>query len=142
MFAQKRLVQERKNWNRNHPHGFYARPTKNSDGTRDLMHWIAGIPGKEGTPWEGGIYKLILSFPENYPSKPPHCKFDPVIFHPNVYPSGTVCLSILNPPPKGNWSPSLNLRSVLLAIQVRCELCFWCSRGVRGVTPRNLVVCA
>lgn len=23
------------------------------------------------------------------------CKFTPVIFHPNIYPSGTVCLSIL-----------------------------------------------
>jgi ubiquitin-protein ligase len=23
------------------------------------------------------------------------CKFEPPLFHPNVYPSGTVCLSIL-----------------------------------------------
>lgn len=30
------------------------------------------------------------------PSKPPKCVFDPPLFHPNVYPSGTVCLSIVN----------------------------------------------
>ncbi|MCE3214796.1 SUMO-conjugating enzyme sce1, partial [Datura stramonium] len=26
---------------------------------------------------------------EDYPSKPPKCKFQPGFFHPNVYPSGT-----------------------------------------------------
>lgn len=24
------------------------------------------------------------------------CKFEPGFYHPNIYPSGTVCLSILN----------------------------------------------
>jgi ubiquitin-conjugating enzyme E2 I len=36
-----------------------------------------------------------MNFTEDYPSKPPQCKFKPVIFHPNVYPSGRICLSIL-----------------------------------------------
>ena len=27
---------------------------------------------------------------------PPKCKFEPPIFHPNIYPSGTVCLSLLD----------------------------------------------
>lgn len=26
------------------------------------------------TPWEGGIYKLRMYFPEEYPSKPPKCR--------------------------------------------------------------------
>ena len=26
------------------------------------------------TPWEGGVYKLKMYFPEEYPSKPPKCK--------------------------------------------------------------------
>jgi len=25
------------------------------------------------TPWEGGVYKLKMYFPEEYPSKPPKC---------------------------------------------------------------------
>uniref|UniRef100_M1ALH9 Ubiquitin carrier protein n=1 Tax=Solanum tuberosum TaxID=4113 RepID=M1ALH9_SOLTU len=48
------------------------------------------------TDWEGGCYPLTIHFSEDYPSKPPKCKFPPGFFHPNVYPSGTVCLSILN----------------------------------------------
>ena len=26
----------------------------------NLMEWEIGIPGKEGTPWEGGIYKVRM----------------------------------------------------------------------------------
>ena len=31
---------------------------KNADGTMNLMLWEYGIPGKKGTPWEGGLYKV------------------------------------------------------------------------------------
>lgn len=48
------------------------------------------------TDWEGGFFPLTLNFSEDYPSKPPKCRFPQGFFHPNVYPSGTVCLSILN----------------------------------------------
>jgi len=48
------------------------------------------------TDWEGGYFPLTMHFSEDYPSKPPKCKFPQGFFHPNVYPSGTVCLSILN----------------------------------------------
>jgi hypothetical protein len=39
----------------------------------DLMKWEAGIPGKAGTAWENGMYKLWLLFPEEYPTRPPKC---------------------------------------------------------------------
>jgi len=29
----------------------------------------------EKTPWEGGVYKLKMYFPEEYPSKPPKCTY-------------------------------------------------------------------
>lgn len=60
------------------------------------MTWETGIPGKEGTDWAGGTYKVMLEFTDDYPSKPPNCKFVPPLFHPNVYPNGKICLSILN----------------------------------------------
>jgi len=56
-----------------------------------------------------------MEFSEDYPTKPPRCQFTPVIFHPNVYPSGTVCLSILNED-KG-WRPALTVKQLLLGIQ-------------------------
>ncbi|KAI9316698.1 SUMO-conjugating enzyme ubc9 [Dichotomocladium elegans] len=113
--ARTRLLEERKQWRKDHPHGFWARPGKNQDGSLDLMQWTCGIPGKEGTPWEQGIYKITMSFPEDYPSKPPKCKFTPPLFHPNVYPSGTVCLSILNE--DEGWKPAITLKQILLGIQ-------------------------
>merc|ERR1712146_308013 len=59
--------------------------------------------------------KMEMLFTDEYPSKPPKCKFVPVIFHPNIYPSGTVCLSILNED-KG-WKPSITVKQMLLGIQ-------------------------
>jgi len=52
---------------------------------------------------------------DDYPSSPPKCKFDPPLFHPNVYPSGTVCLSILDE--DKDWRPAITIKQVLLGIQ-------------------------
>lgn len=42
-------------------------------------------------------------------------KFTPPLFHPNVFPSGTVCLSILNE--EKGWVPTITIRQILLGIQ-------------------------
>uniref|UniRef100_A0AAZ3RG76 UBC core domain-containing protein n=1 Tax=Oncorhynchus tshawytscha TaxID=74940 RepID=A0AAZ3RG76_ONCTS len=106
--ALSRLSQERKAWRKDHPFGFVAVPTKNPDGTMNLMNWECAIPGKKGTLWEGGQYKLRMLFKDDYPSSPPKCKFEPPIFHPNVYPSGTVCLSILEE--EKDWRPAITIK--------------------------------
>jgi hypothetical protein len=72
--ARGRLAEERKAWRRDHPYGFYARPTSKGDGSSDIMAWETGVPGKEGTDWEGGVFKVSMEFSEDYPSKPPKCK--------------------------------------------------------------------
>ncbi|KAJ4931728.1 hypothetical protein JOQ06_010168, partial [Pogonophryne albipinna] len=113
--ALSRLSQERKAWRKDHPFGFVAVPTKNPDGTMNLMNWECAIPGKKGTLWEGGLYKLRMLFKDDYPSSPPKCKFEPPIFHPNVYPSGTVCLSILEE--DKDWRPAITIKQILLGIQ-------------------------
>ena len=80
-----------------------------------MMKWEAGIPGKDKSSWSGAVYRLTLDFSEDYPSKPPHCKFDPPIFHPNIFPSGAVCLSILNE--EKDWVPTITLKQILLGVQ-------------------------
>uniref|UniRef100_A0A2K5DI44 UBC core domain-containing protein n=1 Tax=Aotus nancymaae TaxID=37293 RepID=A0A2K5DI44_AOTNA len=105
--ALSRLAQERKAWRKDHPFGFVAVPTKNPDGTMNLMNWECAIPGKKGTPWEGGLFKLRMLFKDDYPSSPPKCKFEPPLLHPNVYPSGTVCLSILEE--DKDWRPAYSI---------------------------------
>jgi ubiquitin-protein ligase len=39
--ARARLASERKNWRKQHPHGFYARPEVNKDGSTNLFKWSA-----------------------------------------------------------------------------------------------------
>ncbi|GKT91088.1 SUMO-conjugating enzyme [Colletotrichum tofieldiae] len=117
--CQNRLQEERydaylhpffveKQWRKDHPFGFFAKPQRNATtGTLDLKVWECGIPGKEKTIWEGGLFKLTITFPEG--------KFVPPLFHPNVYPSGTVCLSILNE--EEAWKPAITVKQILLGIQ-------------------------
>ena len=113
--AQARLSEERKSWRKDHPFGFIARPTKNPDGTMNLMLWEYGIPGKRGTPWENGMYRGQIIFKDDFPSTPPKVKFVPPLFHPNVYPSGTVCLSLLDE--EKDWRPAITIKQILLGIQ-------------------------
>lgn len=51
-----------------------------------------------------------MIFKEDYPSSPPKCKFEPPLFHPNIYPSGTVCLSLLDE--DKDWRPAITIKQV------------------------------
>nr|CAX77005.1 lesswright [Schistosoma japonicum] len=113
--ALKRLAEERKAWRKDHPFGFVAKPLKNPDGSLNLMTWNCSIPGKKGTLWEGGLFNLKMYFKPEYPTTPPKCKFEPPLFHPNVFPSGTVCLSLLDE--EKHWRPAVTIKQILLGIQ-------------------------
>lgn len=69
----------------------------------------------QGTDWEGGVFKVMLKFSEECPSKPPKCKFVPPLFHLNVYSSGTICLSIFNK--EEGWHPAITVKQMLMGIQ-------------------------
>ncbi|KAL8483551.1 hypothetical protein ACS0TY_026293 [Phlomoides rotata] len=61
----------------------------------NIFLWKGTICGSKGTVFEGTEYKLSLSFPSDYPFKPPTIKFDTCCFHPNVSLHGDICLDIL-----------------------------------------------
>lgn len=56
-----------------------------------------------------------MMFKDDYPTSPPKCQFDPKLFHPNVYPSGTVCLSLLDD--TKDWRPVISIKQILIGIQ-------------------------
>lgn len=58
------LTLNSKQWRRDHPFGFYARPTRTAAGVLDLKNWECGIPGKDKTIWGGGLFKLTMAFPD------------------------------------------------------------------------------
>lgn len=43
----------------------------------------------------GGIFKLELFLPDDYPMAPPKIRFLTKIFHPNVDKLGRICLDVL-----------------------------------------------
>ena len=105
--ALKRLQKEVSEIQKDTPVNCSAGPNNN-----DLFNWEATIIGPTETPYEGGIFKLKILFPADYPFKPPKITFETPIYHPNINANGGICLDIL----KDQWSPALNITKVLLSI--------------------------
>uniref|UniRef100_A0A7S4B500 E2 ubiquitin-conjugating enzyme n=2 Tax=Chrysotila carterae TaxID=13221 RepID=A0A7S4B500_CHRCT len=88
--------------------GISASPYKDN-----LRYFNVIIAGPSSSPYEGGIFKLELFLPEEYPMAPPKVRFMTRMYHPNIDRIGRICLDIL----KDKWSPALQIRTVLLSIQ-------------------------
>ena len=108
MNSIRRLKNDLNKLNKDPAVGISAQPIDDS-----LTEWQAVIAGPPSSPYEGGSFKLTLSFPNDYPFAPPKVKFKSDVFHPNVSPTGSICLDILG----SKWSPSYDVRSILISIQ-------------------------
>ncbi|KAM3130015.1 Ubiquitin-conjugating enzyme E2 2 [Paramecium bursaria] len=106
--SRKRLVRDFKKLQDSNPQGFFATPLENN-----ILIWEAVIFGPDQTPWEGGIFKLIMEFSEEYPLKPPQVEFTTKMFHPNIYNDGKICLDIL----QNQWSPIYDVWAILTSIR-------------------------
>jgi ubiquitin-conjugating enzyme E2 D/E len=78
----------------------------------DLFRWEGVIFGPADSPYAGGVFKLKIIFPVDYPFKCPTITFLTKIYHPNINSAGIICLDIL----KNQWSPALTISKVLLSI--------------------------
>lgn len=86
----------------------------------DIFQWEAMIIGPADSPYHGGVFRLNIHFPADYPFKPPKVNFITRIYHCNINSSGGICLDIL----KDQWSPALTVSKVLLSI---CSLLCDCN---------------
>jgi ubiquitin-conjugating enzyme E2 D len=103
-----RITKEFDDLKKDPPHNCSGGPKYDND----LFEWEATIIGPEDSPYHGGIFKLKIFFPQEYPFKAPKILFLTKIFHPNINSSGSICLDIL----QSQWSPALTISKVLLSI--------------------------
>ncbi|KAK7541938.1 ubiquitin-conjugating enzyme/RWD-like protein [Phyllosticta citribraziliensis] len=118
--------------------GLLGRQLKQMQTDKDIPGISVGLVDNNVFEWEvmlmisddckfygGGFFRARLSFPSEYPLLPPKMKFETPIFHPNIYPSGDVCISILHPPgddkygyesASERWSPVQTPETILLSV--------------------------
>jgi len=108
MSLPKRIIKETERLVSDCPPGISAAPHDDN-----LRYFDVVISGPQGSCFEGGLFRLELFLPEEYPMAPPKVRFLTKIYHPNIDKLGRICLDIL----KDKWSPALQIRTVLLSIQ-------------------------
>jgi ubiquitin-conjugating enzyme E2 D/E len=106
--ASRRIQKELAEFQQDPPAGCSCGPVS----ADDLYNWEGVLMGPADSPFAGGIFKVRIQFPVDYPYKPPRVMFLTKIYHPNINSAGGICLDIL----KDQWSPALMISKVLLSI--------------------------
>ncbi|CAG2165557.1 unnamed protein product [Oppiella nova] len=91
----------------------------------NLYKWEVMIVGPPDTLYEGGMFRAVLDFPDDFPQKPPRMRFTGDIWHPNIHLTGEVCISILHQPGEDTfgyekaserWTPVHTVETILLSV--------------------------
>ncbi|KAI8960728.1 ubiquitin-conjugating enzyme/RWD-like protein [Daldinia sp. FL1419] len=92
----------------------------------NILRWRLGlIVLNPESAFNGGYFKAEMTFTEEYPYQPPTFRFLVPIYHPNIYPDGKLCISILHTPGEDimsgeqaseRWSPLQGVESVLRSV--------------------------
>ncbi|KAG5999501.1 hypothetical protein E4U43_002042 [Claviceps pusilla] len=94
-----------------------------SDG--NIFEWEVMLMISDDCKYYGCNFRAKLVFPPTYPHMPPSLTFQsPIPFHPNIYPDGKLCISILHPPEEDQygyeaaserWSPVQSPETILVS---------------------------
>jgi len=92
----------------------------------NLMKWrFALMVVNSDSVFNGGYFRAEMTFTDDYPYSPPKFRFLHKITHPNIYPDGQLCISILHKPGEDitsgedaseRWSPLQGAESVFRSI--------------------------
>lgn len=75
----------------------------------NMQEFYVRFKGPDETAFKGGLWKVHVELPDNYPYKSPSIGFVNRIFHPNIDEiSGSVCLDVINQ----TWSPMFDMINI------------------------------
>ncbi|VVC31764.1 Ubiquitin-conjugating enzyme E2,Ubiquitin-conjugating enzyme/RWD-like,Ubiquitin-conjugating enzyme [Cinara cedri] len=77
----------------------------------------AEINGPKDSPYEDGVFKLIIEVLKDYPFEAPRINFITPIYHPNINRIGRICLHMLNKSTEFSWKPMYTIKHALVAIR-------------------------
>ena len=80
------------------------------------FEWKAVINGPIGTPYEGGYYKLKITFSKDFPNSGPIIKFITKIYHCNISDNGSICLNLIKKWNPKNWNPKTTMDEIFKSI--------------------------
>jgi len=117
--AMKRLQSEYKQYLKEPSQYYSIAPDDNN-----FLKWNIILLGPPETIFEGGMFKCQLVFTKSYPNNPPVFNFVDKLYHPNIYPDGKVCMSILHEGEdvygyehiSERWNPSHSVNSILMSL--------------------------
>ncbi|KAF9476628.1 hypothetical protein BDN70DRAFT_862986 [Pholiota conissans] len=111
--VMRRVMRELNELEKNPPEGI--RIQMNDE---DMLDVTGIIAGPEGTPYNGGYFRVKFKFTDEFPAAPPKCWFATKIFHPNVGGNGEICVNTL----KKDWKSSYGIGHIL--VTVKCLLIY------------------
>ena len=123
LFSLKRLQKELTEINQGDDIQFSAGLLNESN----FFEWVLAIEGPPNTIYDGHLFEAVLNFQKDYPLTPPKMSFLTKMYHPNIFKSGDVCISILNSRPGNyfdeksalmdeNWKPTLGVREIVYSV--------------------------
>lgn len=75
----------------------------------NMQEFYVNFEGPKDSPYEGGLWRIHVELPDQYPYKSPSIGFRNKIFHPNIdEASGSVCLDVINQ----TWSPMFDMFNI------------------------------
>ena len=109
----------------NHQDGFSVSLFKDN-----IFIWNITFFGPQNSPYEGGKFPALMTFPEDFPLHPPAVRFLCPMYHPNISdPYCDVCLPIFRLPNElapgmegfgdeidGCWNPEIGIDYVIVSI--------------------------